>query len=69
MIVAGLFIGIGCALAATRLLRSLLFEVSASDLSTYLLVGCALAVAALAASFFPARIAMNLNPTEALRRD
>jgi putative ABC transport system permease protein len=69
MIIGGLVIGIAGAFAATRLLRTLLYQVSASDLSTYLLVGCALTVAALAASFFPARTAMRLNPIEALRRD
>jgi putative ABC transport system permease protein len=67
MIAVGLLIGIGGAFAATRLLQSFLFEVSASDLSTYLFVGCTLALAALAASFFPARAAMKLDPITALR--
>ncbi|HEV3409762.1 MAG TPA: FtsX-like permease family protein, partial [Chthoniobacterales bacterium] len=69
MIIVGLIIGVACALAATRLLQSLLFEVSASDFSTYVVVGGALAIAALAASFFPARTAMRLNPMEALAHE
>ncbi|MFL6528991.1 MAG: ABC transporter permease [Chthoniobacterales bacterium] len=69
MICIGLLIGTACAIAATRLLRSLLFQVSASDLSIYIMVGASLAIAALAASFFPARAAMRLNPVEALRHD
>ncbi|MDQ6622435.1 MAG: hypothetical protein M3Y86_02970 [Verrucomicrobiota bacterium] len=69
MIFAGLAIGLGCALAATRLLRSLLFEVSAADGASYLIVAVSLALAALAASFFPARAAMRLSPVEALRHD
>jgi putative ABC transport system permease protein len=69
MIFVGLIIGIGCASAATRLLRTLLFEVSASDLWTYVTIGASLAVTALAASFLPARAAMQLSPVEALRHD
>jgi putative ABC transport system permease protein len=67
MLLCGGVIGLAGALGTTRVLRSLLFEVSESDLPTYLLVLASLAIAAFLACYFPARAAMRLNPMEALR--
>jgi ABC-type antimicrobial peptide transport system permease subunit len=65
--------GVGCgfivAVAATRLLRSLLFHVSAMDPLTY---GCAcfgLCAAAALASYIPSRRTATVNPVEALRAE
>ena len=69
MLLCGGVLGLGGALATTRVLRSLLFEVSESDLATYSLVLASLALAAFLACYFPARAAMRLNPMEALRHE
>ncbi len=64
-------IGVGCGLAAalalTRLMTSLLFEVSPLDPLTYGAVSAILATAALVASYVPAHRATNIEPVEALR--
>ncbi|HEX6599410.1 MAG TPA: ABC transporter permease, partial [Gemmatimonadaceae bacterium] len=51
----GLAIGLIAAVASTRVLRSLLYEVSASDPATYVVVFVLLGVVALVASWVPAR--------------
>jgi putative ABC transport system permease protein len=63
----GLVIGLFGALAATRLMSSLLYGVSAHDLSIYGIVLIVLSGAALIASYLPARRAMNVDPMVALR--
>jgi predicted permease len=66
---AGAAIGLPIALLSTRLLRSELFGVSPIDVAT--LVGAAVAVAltAVIASYLPARRAMRVPPTLAIRSD
>jgi putative ABC transport system permease protein len=64
----GTAIGLIAALALTRILRTLLFEVTPTDPMTYLVIVAVVAGAALAASWFPARQAARVEPTEALRR-
>jgi ABC-type lipoprotein release transport system permease subunit len=51
------------------LMRKLLFGVEAWDASTLVAVATLLAVSALLASYFPARRAASVNPTEALRAE
>jgi putative ABC transport system permease protein len=63
----GLVVGIFGALAVTRLMSSLLYGVSASDLSIYAIVTIVLSGAALIATYFPARRAMTVDPMVALR--
>jgi len=63
----GLLIGAALSFAATRLISSLLFGVTATDPLTFLVVAVILAAVALLASYIPARRAMRLDPTEALR--
>jgi len=63
----GLVVGLISALAMTRLMTTLLYGVSANDVSTYAIVLVLLAGAALLASYFPARRAMNVDPLIALR--
>jgi len=63
----GLVIGIALSLAATQLISSLLFDVKATDPLTFLVVAVLLSVVALLASYIPARRAMRLDPTIALR--
>jgi putative ABC transport system permease protein len=63
----GLFAGLLGALALTRLMTSLLYGVTAHDLSIYLIVLIVLSGAAFLASYFPARRAMRVDPIVALR--
>ena len=68
-LVVGLAIGIGGALILTRLMGSLLFGISATDPLTFSLAAALLLIAALVASFIPARRAATVNPMSALRNE
>ena len=63
----GLGVGLVSALILTRLMTTLLYGVSANDFSIYGIVLLVLALAALLASYFPARRAMKVDPLVALR--
>jgi putative ABC transport system permease protein len=63
----GIVIGLGVAFGITRLMKSLLFGVSASDPVTFFAVSLVLILIALLACFFPARRAMKVDPIIALR--
>ena len=65
----GLVAGILGALAVTRLMSSLLYGVSSSDLSIYAVVTIVLSGAGLVATYFPARRAMTVDPMVALRTE
>jgi putative ABC transport system permease protein len=64
---AGTVLGLAGALAATRLMSTLVFGVSSSDLGTYVAVPILLALVALAACLVLARRATRVSPMEALR--
>ena len=64
---AGIVIGIGIALAATRLLSGLLYDVSPTDPMTLTLTCVGLLAMAGLASWIPARRAAAVDPSEALR--
>jgi ABC-type lipoprotein release transport system permease subunit len=64
---AGIAVGIAAALALTRLMRSLLFEVSPADPLTFAGIAVLLVAVALAACYIPARRAMCVDPMTALR--
>jgi predicted permease len=66
-VMIGIAIGIGGAVAMTRLLAAMLFEVSATDVMTYVVACGVLAVSALIASIVPARKALNVDPINAVR--
>jgi predicted permease len=67
LIVLGGVLGLGAALAAAQLLKSLLYNVGPHDLVTYAAVALLLALTALAATLVPARAAMRVDPVVALR--
>jgi putative ABC transport system permease protein len=64
---AGVLIGLLLALALTRVLRSLLYDVKPTDPLTFVAVTLLLIVIALIACLMPARRAAHMNPMEALR--
>jgi len=72
---AGLLIGLGVAVGlagsvgAAMLMGKLLFGVRAWDAETLIGVAVVLGISALLASYFPARRAASVNPTEALRAE
>jgi putative ABC transport system permease protein len=64
---AGILIGMAGALAVTRVLGTLLFEVKPTDPPTFATMAAALLLVALAACYIPARRAMRVDPMVALR--
>ena len=69
LVIPGLLIGLGGALAVTRLLQKSLFEVTPGDPATFFAVSAVLLFVALIASFAPARRAIRVDPMTALRSD
>jgi putative ABC transport system permease protein len=66
---AGLLVGMGLALASSRMMKGLLFEVPVIDAPTYLSLALGVALLVTLASYAPARRAASINPAEALRAD
>ncbi len=64
---AGVVVGLVVAFGATRLMRSLLYGVSATDARIYVVVAMLTTATAVLASYVPARRATRVNPTTALR--
>jgi len=62
----GIAIGIGAALALTRLMSALLFGVSATDVLSFVGAALLLMVVSLFASYVPARRATKIDPLKAL---
>jgi putative ABC transport system permease protein len=63
----GVFIGVAGAIAVTRLMHSLLFNTSATDPVTFILISLLLSLAAFLACYIPARRASKVDPLVALR--
>jgi putative ABC transport system permease protein len=69
MVFCGIIAGIAIAIGATRWISSLLYGVTPTDVTTYVLSGVLLAVVAIAASAVPAWRAARLDPMDALREE
>ncbi|MFZ0641180.1 MAG: ABC transporter permease [Candidatus Acidiferrales bacterium] len=65
--IVGAAVGIGVALGVTRYLKSMLYNVHASDPATIISVAILLTLIALAACYIPARRATRVDPMVALR--
>jgi predicted permease len=66
---AGLAAGLALALASSRVMKGLLFEVPATDAPTYATLAIAVGMLVTLASYAPARRAASVNPADALRAD
>jgi macrolide transport system ATP-binding/permease protein len=65
----GIVVGMVCSVGTSSLMRGLLFGVSSWDLRALAAVAFVLSMAALLASYVPARRAASVNPVEALRAE
>jgi FtsX-like permease family protein len=65
----GVALGLATAYALTRVIKNLLFDVSATDPATFALIAILLVVIALIASYIPAWRATKVDPLQALRQD
>lgn len=67
MTIAGLAGGLAGALALTRLMESLLYEVSATDTMTFAAISSVLFITSLVACLMPARRAVKVDPCQVMR--
>jgi putative ABC transport system permease protein len=63
----GIAIGLGCSLGLTRLMTTMLFDLTPTDAPTFTLVGVGLLSVALVAAWWPIRRALAVDPLGALR--
>jgi len=68
-VIAGVALGLAGAYALTRVMTTLLFDVSATDPSVFIGVAALLATVALLACYLPARRATKIDPVIALRHE
>src|SRR5262249_26721041 len=66
---SGVAIGLPLTLASTRTIRSLLFVVEPTDVSTFAVIVVSILAVTAAAAFIPARRAASIDPVTALRHE
>jgi ABC-type antimicrobial peptide transport system permease subunit len=69
VVLVGLVLGVGAALASTRLLGTLLYDVKAVDPVVFGAMSLVMSAIGLLASYMPARRASKVDPIESLRSD
>ena len=67
LVIEGALVGVFVSVATTRLMASQIWGVSASDPWTFAVVAIVIVAVGLAACFFPARRASQVDPMVALR--
>jgi putative ABC transport system permease protein len=65
----GLAVGLACAIPASLLLTTQLFQVRAGDPASYIAAVLAISIAALIATILPARRVLEVSPSDVLRQD
>jgi predicted permease len=69
VVLAGTVVGVAAALASTRLLDALLYDVNALDPVVFIAMSIMMIGIGVLASYVPARRASNVDPIESLRND
>jgi putative ABC transport system permease protein len=69
LVAPGIAVGLAGAFALSRFLSTLLYQVTASDPATFVLVSAFLLGVAIAACYVPGRRASSLSPLQALREE
>jgi putative ABC transport system permease protein len=69
VVLIGTVVGVAAALASTRLLDALLYEVSAVDPVVFVAMSIMMIGIGMLASYVPARRASSVDPIESLRTD
>ncbi len=69
IVLIGVAVGVGVAVASTRLMRTLLFEVKSVDPLVFAAMSVTMLAVGVLASYMPARRASNVDPIESLRSD
>jgi ABC-type antimicrobial peptide transport system permease subunit len=69
VVLVGAIVGVAVALASTRLLGTLLYDVETGDPAVFATMSLMLIGVGMLASYLPARRASNVDPIESLRSD
>jgi ABC-type antimicrobial peptide transport system permease subunit len=69
LVILGTALGVAAAVAATRLLRTFLYQVTSADITAYVIASSAIMTTAMIAIYLPARRAADVDPMIALRAE